>query len=142
IAALTVVERCRLVGSLLTQPHLTDYAAFVQAIRTEIAGIPMAETGRRCLALLQDHPLRLAASALEAENVGLIEARDWWHQQADRWEASTVDLHTTISKLESDSRDFATARDWWHDQADRWEHTSQDKELRIAELQTCLADLK
>jgi glycosyltransferase involved in cell wall biosynthesis len=79
---LTPGERYRLLGSMLMSPALSDFAAFTAMLEVEDDCSPLTQAGRRCLALLRTDPV---VEKLRADNEAYIRARDWWHDQYDRF---------------------------------------------------------
>jgi glycosyltransferase involved in cell wall biosynthesis len=99
LAYLTPGARYRLLGSMLMSPALPDFAGFVDMLQAEEAAhSPLAEAGRRCLALLRANP---ATERLKSDNAAFIGARDWWHDQADRWEAQSLEWKERSLRFEA-----------------------------------------
>jgi glycosyltransferase involved in cell wall biosynthesis len=101
LALLTPGERYRLLGSMMMRPDAADYAGFIAALQAEDDGNPVADAGRRCLALMRAHPLRLRLHKLESDNLAFMAARDWWHEQSDRWEVDRSYWHERAMQLEA-----------------------------------------
>jgi len=119
LAHLTPGERYRLLGSGLMPPKVPGYAGFVAALQAEDDCNPIADAGRRCLALMRAHPLRASLDRLEADNLAFVAGRDWWHEQSDRWRAD---------------------RAYWHERAAVFEARTTEQQQALDLLQTRLDD--
>lgn len=88
-AALTPTERYRLFAMAFFPAGHSSYSDFLKFL--QLNDDPhYTELGRRCLAAWRCNPLSTELRKLNDDVTAYIEARDYWHEQSDRWEAECL----------------------------------------------------